>query len=114
MRLAASLNTRGAIRILATGGAGSIGSNFVHHLLRHTTHDVVILDRLISAGNRVDLADLPEDRVRLEDATSVTCPAGRLLLIAPRMPPDPREPPIGREVVVLVPGLSGVRLPCGA
>lgn len=86
MRLAASLNPRGAIRILVTGGAGSIGSNFVHRLLRHTTHDGVVLDRLISAGNRVGLAELPEDRVRLEVATSATRPASRLLLTTLRMP----------------------------
>ncbi|MDO5500604.1 MAG: NAD-dependent epimerase/dehydratase family protein, partial [Propionibacteriaceae bacterium] len=33
------------MRILVTGGAGFIGSNFVHHLVRQTDHDVVVLDK---------------------------------------------------------------------
>ena len=52
--------------IIVTGGAGFIGSNFVHHLVRETDHDVVVLDKLTYAGNRENLAGLPEDRVRLE------------------------------------------------
>ncbi|MPZ03177.1 NAD-dependent epimerase/dehydratase family protein, partial [Micrococcus luteus] len=54
------------MRILVTGGAGFIGSNFVHHLVRETDHDVVVLDKLTYAGNRDNLAGLPESRVRLE------------------------------------------------
>ena len=54
------------MRILVTGGAGFIGSNFVHHVVRETGHDVVVLDKLTYAGNRENLAGLPEDRVTLE------------------------------------------------
>ncbi|MRH28920.1 dTDP-glucose 4,6-dehydratase [Microbacterium sp. SYP-A9085] len=50
-------------RLLVTGGAGFIGSNFVHHLVAHTDHHVTVLDKLTYAGNRASLADLPEDRV---------------------------------------------------
>lgn len=52
-------------RILVTGGAGFIGSNFVHHLVEHTDRHVTVLDALTYAGNRESLAGLPEDRVEL-------------------------------------------------
>ncbi|WP_314451094.1 dTDP-glucose 4,6-dehydratase [uncultured Microbacterium sp.] len=52
-------------RIVVTGGAGFIGSNFVHYLVEHTDHTVVVLDKLTYAGNRASLADLPSDRVTL-------------------------------------------------
>ena len=52
-------------RLLVTGGAGFIGSNFVHHVIAHTDHTVTVLDKLTYAGNEASLAGLPEDRVRL-------------------------------------------------
>lgn len=52
-------------RVIVTGGAGFIGSNFVHHLVRHTDAQVTVLDKLTYAASRASLADLPEDRVRL-------------------------------------------------
>ena len=52
-------------KLLVTGGAGFIGSNFVHYVIEHTDHDVVVLDKLTYAGDRATLAGLPEDRVRL-------------------------------------------------
>ena len=51
-------------KLLVTGGAGFIGSNFVHHVVEHTAHHVTVLDKLTYAGNRASLAGLPEDRVR--------------------------------------------------
>ncbi|MDQ1177125.1 dTDP-glucose 4,6-dehydratase [Microbacterium sp. SORGH_AS_0421] len=51
--------------LLVTGGAGFIGSNFVHHVVATTDHRVTVLDALTYAGNRASLAGLPEDRVRL-------------------------------------------------
>jgi dTDP-glucose 4,6-dehydratase len=46
-------------RILITGGAGFIGSNFVHHWCRqHPGDRVVVLDALTYAGNRANLASL--------------------------------------------------------
>ena len=51
--------------LLVTGGAGFIGSNFVHHVLGHTDARVTVLDKLTYAGSAASLAGLPEDRVRL-------------------------------------------------
>jgi dTDP-glucose 4,6-dehydratase len=51
------------VRILVTGAAGFIGSNFVHYWLeRHPDDTVVALDLLTYAGNRANL-DAVEDRV---------------------------------------------------
>jgi dTDP-glucose 4,6-dehydratase len=50
------------MKILVTGGAGFIGSNFVHHLLRTTEHTVTVLDKLTYAGNLASLDGLPDDR----------------------------------------------------
>lgn len=51
-------------RILVTGGAGFIGSNFVHFLVNETDHTVVVIDKLTYAGNLASLRGLPESRVR--------------------------------------------------
>ncbi|MEM8717749.1 MAG: dTDP-glucose 4,6-dehydratase [Cyanobacteria bacterium P01_G01_bin.39] len=46
-------------RLLVTGGAGFIGSNFVHHWCQSYPQDhVVVLDALTYAGNRKTLASL--------------------------------------------------------
>jgi dTDP-glucose 4,6-dehydratase len=50
-------------RLLVTGGAGFIGSNFVHHVVRHTDHHITVLDKLTYAGNRESLAGLPPQRL---------------------------------------------------
>ena len=52
------------MRLLVTGGAGFIGSNFVHHVLAHTDHEVTVLDALTYAGNLASLDGLPEGRFR--------------------------------------------------
>ncbi|MGQ9582964.1 MAG: dTDP-glucose 4,6-dehydratase [Thermoplasmatota archaeon] len=47
------------MRFLVTGGAGFIGSNFVHHLFRaHPRCRVTVLDKLTYAGNPDNLRDL--------------------------------------------------------
>ncbi len=53
------------MRLLVTGGAGFIGSNFVHHVIATTDHSVIVLDKLTYAGNRASLGGLPADRVEL-------------------------------------------------
>jgi dTDP-glucose 4,6-dehydratase len=47
--------------MLVTGGAGFIGSNFIHYVLRHDpTLQIVNLDALTYAGNLHNLDDLPD------------------------------------------------------
>jgi dTDP-glucose 4,6-dehydratase len=48
--------------VLVTGGAGFIGSNFVHYLLsRRADHRVVVLDKLTYAGNLENLDSVRSD-----------------------------------------------------
>lgn len=49
-------------KLLVTGGAGFIGSNFVHHVLTHTDDHVTVLDKLTYAGNSASLEGLPANR----------------------------------------------------
>ena len=52
------------MRLLVTGGAGFIGSNFVRYwVARHPDDHVVAYDALTYAGNLPNLADV-EDRIR--------------------------------------------------
>ena len=48
--------------ILVTGGAGFIGSNFVHYLIENSDLHVVVLDKITYAGNMRSLDGLPSDR----------------------------------------------------
>jgi dTDP-glucose 4,6-dehydratase len=50
------------VRLLITGGAGFIGSNFIRHVLRaHPEDSVVNLDKLTYAGNLQNVADVADD-----------------------------------------------------
>lgn len=50
------------MRLLVTGGAGFIGSNFIHYwLANHPNDEVVNLDSLTYAGNLENLADVKDN-----------------------------------------------------
>jgi dTDP-glucose 4,6-dehydratase len=46
------------MKLLVTGGAGFIGSNYVHHVLATTDDEVTVFDALTYAGNLDNLRDL--------------------------------------------------------
>ncbi len=50
------------LKLLVTGGAGFIGSNYVHHVLAgHADDEVVVFDKLTYAGNLDNLRDIEGD-----------------------------------------------------
>lgn len=50
------------MRLLVTGGAGFIGSNYVRHVLDETSVEVTTVDALTYAGDRSSLAGVDTDR----------------------------------------------------
>ncbi|HLE74752.1 MAG TPA: dTDP-glucose 4,6-dehydratase [Candidatus Bathyarchaeia archaeon] len=47
------------MKVLITGGAGFIGSNFVHYMQRrHPDYEIVVLDKLTYAGRKENLQDI--------------------------------------------------------
>jgi dTDP-glucose 4,6-dehydratase len=50
------------MRILLTGGAGFIGSNFVHYMLReHPDYNIIVIDKLTYSGNLKNLESALQD-----------------------------------------------------
>ncbi len=47
--------------LLITGGAGFIGSNFIHHWLKNNDEQIINLDKLTYAGNLGNLSTLKND-----------------------------------------------------
>ncbi|WP_322512134.1 GDP-mannose 4,6-dehydratase, partial [Chloroflexus sp.] len=48
--------------LLVTGGAGFIGSNFVHYMLgKYADYRIVVYDKLTYAGNLANLAPVAND-----------------------------------------------------
>lgn len=46
------------MKILVTGGAGFIGSNFIRYMLKNKDIEIINLDKLTYAGNRENLSDI--------------------------------------------------------
>lgn len=62
MRSEIYLGGKGLMNILVTGGAGFIGSNFVHYMLEnHPTYKIINLDLLTYAGNIHNLDDVKDN-----------------------------------------------------
>jgi dTDP-glucose 4,6-dehydratase len=68
------------MRLLVTGAAGFIGSNFVHYWLEHHPDDhVVALDLLTYAGNRANLEEV-EEQIDFVEGDIADLELGRRLL----------------------------------
>ena len=69
-----NLNHAAPRRVLVTGGAGFIGSNFVHHWCAAYPQDrVVVLDALTYAGNHQNLAGLETSTAKLRFVQGDIC-----------------------------------------
>jgi dTDP-glucose 4,6-dehydratase len=68
------------MRVLVTGGAGFIGSNFVHYMVKkYPDYEIVVLDKLTYAGRKENLQDIWDkikfikgDITRKEDVKKAT------------------------------------------
>ncbi|URQ60631.1 dTDP-glucose 4,6-dehydratase [Pantoea alhagi] len=74
-------------QFLVTGGAGFIGSAVVRHLIQHTGHRVVVVDKLTYAGNLSSLAPVADsDRFAFEHVD--ICDRAALDRLLTRYQPD--------------------------
>jgi dTDP-glucose 4,6-dehydratase len=53
------------MRVLVTGAAGFIGSNFCHYLAKHTDYNIIGFDSLTYAANPASLSGIPANRFTL-------------------------------------------------
>ena len=55
------MKNKAKMRILVTGGAGFIGSNFIRYMLeKYEDYELVNLDKLTYCGNPKNLTDIQE------------------------------------------------------
>ena len=75
------------MRIIVTGGAGFIGSALVRHLIAHTTHDVLVVDKLTYAGNLASLA-VVENHARYRFVRADICDRATIVDLVESFKPD--------------------------
>ncbi|MBO0767908.1 MAG: dTDP-glucose 4,6-dehydratase [Solirubrobacterales bacterium] len=67
------------MKLLVTGGAGFIGSNFVHHVRRERPDwEVIVFDALTYAGNRANVPEVEVIQGDVADAESVDAAVARV------------------------------------
>jgi dTDP-glucose 4,6-dehydratase len=75
------------MKIIVTGGAGFIGSALVRHLIGHTGHDVLVLDKLTYAGNLASLASV-QDSARYRFSRTDICDRAAVMKLFASFDPD--------------------------
>jgi len=75
------------MKIVVTGGAGFIGSALVRHLINHTGHEVLVIDKLTYAGNLASLASV-EGNSRYRFSKADICDRSALGTIFSSFNPD--------------------------
>jgi len=75
------------MNFLITGGAGFIGSAVIHHLIQHTEHQVLNLDKLTYAGNLQSLEQIA-DNERYQFVQGDVCNSSLLEDLFSRFQPD--------------------------
>ena len=75
------------MKILVTGGAGFIGSALVRYLIAHTSHHVLVVDKLTYAGNLASLASV-EGHARYRFSRADICDHSAIAEIFSDFAPD--------------------------
>ena len=52
------------VKVLITGGAGFIGSNYVEYVLKNSEDEIFVLDKLTYAGNLKNLSEINQLNVK--------------------------------------------------
>lgn len=60
------------MNIIVTGGAGFIGSAFIRHLIKHTTHQILNIDKLTYAADLASLNSIKNHNQYLFSQTDIT------------------------------------------
>jgi len=74
-------------KILITGGAGFIGSAVIRHIVNHTSHIVINVDKLTYAGNLESLASIEHDKRYVFERVDI-CDASEIRRIFREHQPD--------------------------
>src|SRR5215469_7908597 len=75
------------MKIIVTGGAGFIGSALVRHLVAHSDHQVLVVDKLTYAGNLASLASV-QSHPRYRFSHTDICDRSAILNLFSSFDPD--------------------------